>query len=98
MTASLDHEANDGLPEKDEPAPPPPTVERVRRRAWVLCAVACRAYLETFEDKMDSATLHSRVLTWCEEMDLRSEMEPKEIELLDTDIGDLKEQDLIDGS
>jgi hypothetical protein len=76
----------------------PPSEDRVRRRAWAISSVICRAFIETFDDPTEAATLLSRVLTWIDEMDLRPEFEPKELRSIETEIGGLDRQTMVDGT
>lgn len=76
----------------------PPTVERVRRRAWALCGVIYRSFLETFEDAADAATGHSRLLNWIDAIDLRDEFETAEWNLINGDLGTLDQQTIINGT
>lgn len=76
----------------------PPNEDRVRRRAWAISAVICRAFIETLEDPSEAATLHSRVLTWIDTMNLRPELELKELETIDADIGSLDRQAMVNGT
>lgn len=76
----------------------PPTEDRVRRRAWAIAAVICRAFIETFEDTSEAAALHSRVLSWIDAIDLRSEFEGKELATIDADIGSLDHQAMLNGT
>ena len=76
----------------------PPTEDRVRRRAWAISAVICRAFIETFEDPSEAATLHSRVLTWIDTMNLRPELEVKELATIDADIGSLDQLAMVNGT
>jgi hypothetical protein len=76
----------------------PPTVERVRRRAWAISSIVCRAFIENFEDTAEAAILHSRVLSWIDAMDLRSEFEANELAAIEADIGSLDQQTLVNGT
>jgi len=85
-------------PEDDEVAETPPNRERVLQRAWVLSCVTCRAFLENFEDELQSATLHSRVLSWIDTVFLRSEFEEAELEFVDSERGESSQQAIVNGS
>lgn len=76
----------------------PPSEERVQRRAWALSCVVCRAFMESFDDAAEAATLQSRILSWIDAIDLRSEFEPSEITMIEADIGVLSPQDVANGS
>jgi len=76
----------------------PPAEERVRRRAWAISAVICRAFIETFEDPAEAATLHSRVLSWIDAMNLRPEFEAKELATIDAKVGTLDQQAVVNGT
>lgn len=76
----------------------PPTLERVRDRAWAISSVVCRAFAETFDDRAEAATLHSRLLTWVEDIGLRGEFEDEELELVEADLGSLDQQLVVNGT
>src|SRR5688572_28849097 len=84
--------------EEEEPEFIPPTVERVRRRAWATSAVVCRAFLESFPDQNEAAVLHSRILSWIEAIGLDAELEAWESKMIEADVGDLDERTTINGS
>jgi hypothetical protein len=76
----------------------PPSEDRVRRRAWAISSVVCRAFLESFEDPVEAATLHSRLLTWIDLMDLRPEFESSELATIEADLGSLDPQTAVNGT
>jgi len=76
----------------------PPCIERIRRRAWALSAVACRCFIEGFTDQIEAATLHSRILNWIDSLGLSSEFEPTELAALEADLGTLEQQTIVNGS
>jgi hypothetical protein len=84
--------------EEEDPEFIPPTVERVRRRAWATSAVVCRGFLEVFPEPSEAAVLHSRILSWIDAISLRPELEPWESEMIEADVGTLDERTSIDGT
>ncbi len=83
--------------EDDEDYPPPP-LERVRDRAWVLSCVVARAFAETFDDRAEAATLQSRILTWIHDVGFDDEFEYEEREMVEADLGSLDQQTVVNGT
>lgn len=83
---------------EEDPERLPPSRDRVLRRAWVTASVACRGFLETFDDPLEAATLLSRLLTWIDTVNLRSEFEPWELFMVEEDIGSLDQQTIVNGT
>lgn len=76
----------------------PPTAERVRRRAWALSCVIYRSFLEKYDDLSEAATGQSRILNWVDVINLQDEFEPDEWGLIESDIGTITEQAVINGT
>ncbi len=76
----------------------PPTVQRVQRRAWALSCVIYRSFLERYDDPAEAAIGQSRILNWVDALDLQAEFEPEEWELIQSDIGTIAEQAVINGT
>ena len=76
----------------------PPSEERVRRRAWAISSVVCRAFIETFDDSAEAAALHARVLSWIDAMNLRPELEPEELRVIETEVGALDQQSVVNST
>lgn len=76
----------------------PPSEDRVRRRVWAISSVVCRAFLESFNDLGEAATLHSRLLRWIDFVDLRAEFEPMELGAIEADLGSLDPQTVVNGT
>jgi hypothetical protein len=76
----------------------PPPEDRVLRRAWAISSVMCRAFIDSYDDSAEAATLHSRLLSWIDSMDLRSEFEPEELEMVETDLGSLDPRAKVNGT
>lgn len=77
--------------------PPPPTAERVARRACALAAVTGRALLE--QDSPDDPTVEEtrqEILAWVEAIGVREELEPREAEFLDQPLGAPSRQETLD--
>jgi hypothetical protein len=76
----------------DEPAPEPPSAERVARRALALAAVTARAMME-YEASSDGAPhWHRKLLGWVGEIGIGDELEPAERAVLDAPPGALDPQ------
>ena len=84
--------------EEDEVEFEPPNVEQVKLRAWALSCVIYRAYLEKFDDPAEASVGHSTILSWIDDLDLQDELEPFEWEFIQADLGDVQEQDIINGT
>src|ERR1044071_7544516 len=67
-----------------------PDSERVSARALVLAAVACRGLIEKDAAKPGAEELRKRVVGWLKDIGVYREMEPAEISLLDTPLGELE--------
>jgi hypothetical protein len=78
---------------------PPPTPERIARRALCLTAVTAKALLEP--QKLSPAEAErrcKRLLNWVGELALEKELEPSETALLHRPVGTLDEQDFVDAA
>jgi hypothetical protein len=73
-------------------------VSLVLRRAWAISSVVCRAFIETFDNQAEAATLHSRLLTWIDSIGLRPEFELAEIATVEADLGSLDQQAMVNGT
>lgn len=93
----LDDFEDDDL-EEDDVQFDPPTLQQVVRRAWALSCVIYRAFLEKFDDLGEAAVGQSNILTWIDDLNLQDEFEPFEWELIQADIGEVSEQDIINGT
>ncbi len=76
----------------------PPSPLRVARRALVMCAVVCRAFIENESDTQWAEDLRHDVIEWTKCIGVFNELEPKEIIILTTPIGQLLAQDHINYS
>ncbi|RYD18745.1 MAG: DUF4272 domain-containing protein [Verrucomicrobiaceae bacterium] len=76
----------------------PPTKDRVVRRAWAIAAVTCRAFLEISDNPHEAAAIHSRLLAWIDTVGLHSELEPAELEMIETELGELDQRATTNGT
>lgn len=85
------------LPADDvEEETPPPTPERVARRALALTAVAARATLELDREQVEQPDSHrQRMLKWIEALGISDELEPDEWKVLQRPVGKLDERAFI---
>ena len=85
------------LPNED--SPPPPTADRVARRALALAAVSARALLEQ-EDPADPGVEQTRrrILDWVQATGFGDELEPDEWELLQHPLRSLPHQQVVDAT
>lgn len=67
----------------------PPDAERVAARALVLAAVACRGLIEKDAGKPGAEELRKRVVGWINDVGVSAEIEPEEIAVLGTPLGEL---------
>lgn len=68
---------------------PPPAPQRVARRALVLSAIACRSNSDHDPTNPDAIALWNRLKTWIESLDVASEIEPAEKEMIYAPLGSL---------
>jgi hypothetical protein len=86
--------------QNDEGAePPPPSPERVARRALALGAVTTRAFIEK-HDLSDPETEATRkqLLEWVATLEIGEELEPDEWNVLQRPVGRLEQQAVIDST
>ncbi len=72
----------------DCPAPPDP--QRVARRALVLSAIVCRSNIDHDPANPDAIGLWDRLKSWIESLDVASEIEPAEKEMIYASLGTLE--------
>ena len=83
---------------EEEDAPAPPSLERVKARTLALLAVANRGFLEhslAESDLADAKKLKNAFYSWAQSLELQSELEPLELEILQTEPGKLEQQETI---
>lgn len=68
---------------------PPPSPERVAKRALVLAAVSCRGVIENDPNPEGAEGLRARLLPWLDEVGASAELEDQERQLLAAPIGSL---------
>ena len=79
--------------------PPPPTAERVAKRACVLAAVSCRGFVENDRDHPAQAQdLATRAYAWLGSLGLSGELSPWEKRVLETPVGKLAQRDQLNAS
>jgi hypothetical protein len=76
----------------------PPAADRVARRALILAAVVCRSGIESDAGNADAETFREEVIEWVEDLGLMDEIEPTEMALLRTPLGELSERQTIEAS
>ncbi|MFC4158344.1 DUF4272 domain-containing protein [Chitinimonas lacunae] len=76
----------------------PPTAGRVAQRALVMSALVCRAFLEREADEPGSAATVAQLLPWLERLGIADELEPQERALLETPLGELSQEDQVNGT
>jgi hypothetical protein len=82
----------------DYPDPVPPTPLRVARRALAMCAVTCRASLERGAGNPTAEGIYAQLGPWLRGLDLESELEPHEAQLIAAPLGTLSPQQAINGT
>lgn len=84
------------IEEDVETEPEPPTADRVARRCMCLAAIAARGLLEmNLNQGNEPAYQHADIREWCRELNLDSEFEAKESEIIATPAGKLEPQDAL---
>jgi hypothetical protein len=78
--------------EEEELTPPDPA--RVAARALVMSMVTCRAFIE--KDAREAGQFWSGALQWFQQLGLEQELEPWEREAIETPLGRLEQQQMID--
>jgi Domain of unknown function (DUF4272) len=73
----------------------PPSPRRVAARALVLACVCGRGLIERHEGEEEMEKLQSLMLPWLDRLDIATELEDAERELLETPLGELFDQDKI---
>jgi hypothetical protein len=76
----------------------PPLPQRVAERALVLSAVVCRSGIERDAGNEQVEKFRQQVVAWLQRFQLDSEAEPAEMEMLQTPLGKLAKQVVIDTS
>lgn len=98
-SVTVDPSAREEAPETaDDPAAEVPTADRAARRALALAAVTCRAILEQEWKGRKAAATHRDLVAWIEDVGLGGELTPDEWEVIQTPLGRLKGQSLIDST
>jgi len=82
----------------DDFVPTPPAPERVAARALVLATVSCRGLIEEDAGKSGAEELRQGLLPWLEAVGAADELEPSEIDLISTPLGDLDPKKGLDAS
>jgi hypothetical protein len=82
MTDTIEH---DGLPA-------PPDAHRVAARALVLAAVSSRGQIESDELHPAAEAFRQRAVDWLHQIGVSPELEPEELSLLSTPLGQLHRQ------
>ena len=86
----LSTEKTMSLPEDDAcDCLPPPDAQRVARRALILSAIVCRSNSDHDPTNPDAIDLWNRLKAWVESLDLASEIEPAEKEMIYAPLGSL---------
>jgi hypothetical protein len=81
------------------PEPPPPTAEKVARRAIVLSVVSCRGIVEEDRENLKGgADLAKRSYLWLRAIDLEAEMSNWERRVLASPFGSLGDRDRINAT
>jgi hypothetical protein len=75
-----------------------PAPARVVRRALTLTALTARAILERDEPNDEARATQRNIVDWVEELNLSSELEPFEKHVLQTPVGRLASQEMIDAA
>jgi hypothetical protein len=83
-----DERATDAATSSEEEVPPP-TAERVARRALALTAVTVRAILEQDTADPEAEDTFQALLAWVDDIGIDSEFEPSERELVQTELSGL---------
>jgi len=85
-------------PAETEGEAEPLSAHRVASRAMVLSAIVCRALLEQEHTSgiREHADGRTALLSWIDELGLRSELEPEEFDFLATPVGQASERQTID--
>ena len=79
--------------------PPPPSAEKVARRAILLSVVSCRGFVEGDRaNPKDAADLAKRSYDWLQAMNLEEEMSDWERRVLTSPFGSLADRDRINAS
>jgi len=81
---------------EDQPEQNPPSAERVAQRALVLSAITCRSAIEQDAGNKQAEEFRKQVVEWIQRLDLDSEAEPLELEILRKPLGELSERQSID--
>lgn len=89
--SSIDEESDDG---GFDPQPPP--AGRVARRSLVLCALACRGFVERDREQRGTAEFWSEARAWFASLGVDDELEGHERKVLDARLGSLQAQAAID--
>ena len=75
--------------------PAPPDAQRVARRALILSAIVCRSNSDHDPTNPDAIALWNRLKTWLESLDVASEIEPAEREMIYAPLGSLEKRKAI---
>ena len=78
--------------EEEELTPPDPA--RVATRALVMSMVSCRAFIE--KDAKEAGQFWSGALQWFQQLGIDGELEPRERQVIETPLGRLEPQQMID--
>ena len=84
--------------EDEEFVPVPPTANRIGARAVVLAAVSCRGLIEKDAKVAGADKLRLGVIRWLQSIDAQEELEPLEVKLLTTPLGQLDRKVCVDAS
>lgn len=76
----------------------PAIAPRVARRAMVLAAVACRSLSDHDPENADAQDLWQRLKDWIQSLDVDSEIEPHETQIIYNPLGSLSDQEKLAGA
>jgi hypothetical protein len=76
----------------------PPIAQRVARRAMVLAAVACRSFSDHDPDNADAQDLWQRLKDWMQSLEVDSEIEPYEAQIIYKPLGSLSNEERLAGT
>lgn len=86
------------MSETDELIFTPPTALRVAQRVLILSGVVCRSGIEADSGNKEAERFREDLLNWLFDLGLSNEIEPEEFDLLNSPLGTLTEQKVIDAS
>lgn len=87
---------SDYLDEIEPDVPPEPI--QVAQRALILSAVVCRANIELYLDEEVREMYAEKIHEWLSDLDLWAYLEPRELEIINSDFGELRESVRAEGT